>query len=453
MFCHVKNFTYFCEVFKNELNSMKSYMPKIEKLSQDITPFGGISYINAEFNRCGLAQLIDSELGNRVKTTGYTYSEIFRTWSDIIFCGGDCAEDVQIHLRKSLEQIPNNAVPGPDVLLRGIKELAADNTGVVSESGNIYQFNINDKMNGLNIKSLLLTGELESGKSYDFDYDNQIISHGKYDAKRTYKHNTGYFPGVATIGNKIIYVENRDGNANVKIAQAETLKRAYKTVKDHGMSIKRSRMDAGSYSKEIIDAVSQNSELFYIRANRCMSLTERIAQIDKDAWQTIEINYKEYQVTSLPFTQFFEDRNYRLVIMREKSKDAQLDLFTGDSFIYRSILTNDRESSEKAVIEYYNARGGSEKIFDIRNNDFGWRHLPCSDMKHNTVYLILTAMIKNFYNYIAGKVSAVFTDIFPTTRLKRFIFRFISVPARWYYRGRQWILGLYTDRPYEKIFV
>jgi len=28
--------------------------------------------------------------------------------------------------------------------------------------------------------------------------------------------NTGYFPGVATIGNTIVYVENRDGNANVK---------------------------------------------------------------------------------------------------------------------------------------------------------------------------------------------------------------------------------------------
>jgi len=28
--------------------------------------------------------------------------------------------------------------------------------------------------------------------------------------------NTGYFHGIATIGNKIVGVENRDGNANVK---------------------------------------------------------------------------------------------------------------------------------------------------------------------------------------------------------------------------------------------
>ena len=432
---------------------MKSYMPKIKKLSPKLTPFGGICYVNAEFNRCGLGQLIDIELGNRCQKAGYSYSDIFRTWFNLFFCGGDCAEDIQVHLNHTLKQIPDNAVPLADTLLRGVKELAVDNTRVTTDSGKTYQFNINDKMNSLNINSLLLTGELESEKSYDFDYDNQIISHEKWDAQRTYKKNTGYFPGIATIGNKIVYVENRDGNANVKTEQSETLKRAYSLLKENKIMVNRSRMDAGSYSKEIIDVVSQNSRLFYIRANRCESLTERIGQIDKASWQTVEINFKEYEVTSSDFTQFFQERNYRLVVMREKGKSAQLDLFTGDNCIYRSILTNDWNSSEKEVIEYYNGRGSSEQIFDIQNNDFGWGHLPCSDMNHNTVYLILTSMIKNFYNYIISKISKVFTDILPTSRLKRFIFRFINVPARWYYRSRQWILGLYSDRPYEKVFV
>ena len=137
--------------------------------------------------------------------------------------------------------------------------------------------------------------------------------------------------------------------------------------------------------------------------------------------------------------------------MREKSSDLQLDLFTGDNFKYRCILTNDYNSSEKEIIEYYNQRGASEKIFDVQNNDFGWKHLPCSDMHHNTVYLILTAMIKNFYLHIIQKASKFFKDISPKMRLKRFIFRFISVPARWVFQNRQWILRLYTDRPYERL--
>jgi len=144
-------------------------------------------------------------------------------------------------------------------------------------------------------------------------------------------------------------------------------------------------MDAGSYSEKIIKAVS--SQLFYIRANKCESLTEEIRQIID--WQTVEINFKNYEVASVPFTHFL--------------------------------------------------------------NDFGWNHLPTSNMNSNTAYLILTAMLKNFYNYLVNKVADVFTDILPTSRLKRFIFRFITVPGRYVYRGRQWILQLYTNRPYEKV--
>jgi hypothetical protein len=62
------------------------------------------------------------------------------------------------------------------------------------------------------------------------------------------------------------------------------------------------------------------------------------------------------------------------------------------------------------------------------------------------------AMAKNFYNYVIDKVSKVFTDIKPTSRLKRFIFRFITVIGKWVYKGRQWILQLKTDKPYEKVF-
>jgi len=432
---------------------MKSFATKVVKSSQKVTPFGGISYVNAEFNNSGLAQLIDNELGVRGSGTGYSYSEIFRTWNHVFFCGGECAEDIQVHLRNTLEEIPGNNVPSADTLLKGIKQLAVENTEVTTpNSEKVYQFNINERMNILNIKSLLLTEQLEKGGCYDFDYDNQIISHEKYDAKKTYKMTTGYFPGVATIGDKIVYVENRDGNANVKTGQDKTLERAYALLKEHEITVNRSRMDAGSYSKAIIEVVSANSKLFYIRANKCADLCDRIREIPKADWQNIEINYKEYKVASLVFTQFLEDRHYRLVVMGEKSNERQEDIFYGDNCIYRCILTNDWKSSEKEIIEYYNQRGSSEKTFDIQNNDFGWGHLPCSDMHHNTVYLILTAMIKNFYNYIVQKVSKVFTDIPATSRLKRFIFRFICVPGRWYHRGRQWTLELYSDRPYEKIF-
>jgi hypothetical protein len=44
-----------------------------------------------------------------------------RNLFNIFFCGGDCAEDIQTHLREALENIPGNSVPSADTLLRGKK--------------------------------------------------------------------------------------------------------------------------------------------------------------------------------------------------------------------------------------------------------------------------------------------------------------------------------------------
>jgi len=424
---------------------------KVQKISNNVSPFSGISFVNNCFDKIGMSQLIDNELGSRVKEGGYSYSDIIKNFLNVFYSGGDCAEDIQTHLGKHLKSIPNNHVPSADTILRGIKELATENSTFTSKQGKNYDFNINMSLNTLNIKTLLHTKQLENGIYYDFDYDNQIIATEKYDTKHTYKGMKGYFPGVATIGDKIVYIENRDGNANVKFEQAATLTRAFELLKENGVKINRSRMDAGSYSKEIINVVAANSKLFYIRANKCEDLYNQITEINN--WETVEINCKNYEVSSLTFAQFCEEKNYRLVIMREKTGDNQRDLFTGEAFKYRSILTDDWQSAEKEVIEYYNQRGSSEKTFDVMNNDFGWKHLPCSFMNENTAYLLIMAMAKNFYNYFVKKVSHIFKNILPTTRLKRFIFRFISVAGKWVYKGRQWVLKLFTDQPYELLKV
>jgi len=426
-------------------------MIKVQNYKKSVSPFSGISFVNASFTNIGLSELIDSELGKRVKYTGYSYSKIIRNLTNVFLSGGGVIEDVSSHLGIHLKEIPNNNVPSPDTIQRGLKELSTENTVYQSKSGIRYDFNINKKLNLLNIKSLLLTKQLEPNKSYDFDYDNQITANKKYDAKRTYKKNKGYFPGVATIGNTIVYVENRDGNANVKFKQAETLQNAYGLLNSQDIAINRSRMDAGSYSKEIIGVVAKNSKLFYIRANKSDTVLEQVQEISD--WTDIELNHKNYQVASIKFKQFNEDKNYRLVIMREKTANDQVDAFTGDTFKYRSILTNDWENTEKDIIEYYNNRGASEKIFDVMNNDFGWKRMPFSFLNENNTFMIITAMIKNFYTYFVDLVSKVFDNITPTTRIKGFVFRFISVAGKWVNQGRGWILKLYSKSPYKQLLI
>lgn len=421
--------------------------------SESYQSFGGIIFPLRELRTIGLCSLIDHELGVRAKNQGYPYSEIIESLFALYFCGGDCIEDLHTHLRDELCQIPGLRLPSPDTVLRGIKELSTENTAYVSpSSGNSYNFNINTRLNKLMLKALMITKQLTVDKSYDFDYDNELIPTEKWDAQYSYKKCFGYFPGVATIGNNIVYIENRDGNTNVRFKQEETLERAYSLLKEQGILINRSRMDCGSYSKEIIKVVEKYSRHFYIRARKSCEMYRQIQEVKQ--WRLVEINHIRYEVASIPFTLFEQDKNYRLVITRQASEDKQGNLFTGDHCIYRSILTNDGESTEDEVIAFYNERGASERIFDQMNNDFGWKRLPCSFQNQNNVFMILTAMIKNFFSYIIAKYSTICEGITPTSRLKKFIYRFVTVVGKWRYRARQWHLTLFTKRTcYKKLLL
>ena len=74
-------------------------------------------------------------------------------------------------------------------------------------------------------------------------------------------------------------------------------------------------------------------------------------------------------------------------------------------YTYRCIMTNDYEMSLLDVVHFYNQRGSSERIFDELNNGFGWRHLPKSFMAENTVFLIVTVLIRNLDKLLMSGVD------------------------------------------------
>lgn len=152
--------------------------------------------------------------------------------------------------------------------------------------------------------------------------------------------------------------------------QAETLEKAYLALEENGIKVGQSRMDCGSYSKEIVETVARHTHLFYIRANRCETLRRRISEIDDSTWEDVEINYIKCQLSSIPFTAFLEEEGYRLVVQRTLRDNGQSDLFDGE-YVYRCILTNDTQLSNRDVVQFYNMRGCTERCFDCMNNDFG----------------------------------------------------------------------------------
>ena len=424
-------------------------MAKVQIKSEKITPFGGIFSIMEQFDAL-LSNVIDSTLGLRSRTFGYQYSEILRSLMCVFFCGGSCIEDVSTHLMRHLSSHPRLSICSADTILRAIKELTVSNITYTSPvSGKSYDFNTSDKMNELLVKSLVSTGELRKGQRYDLDFDHQLIATEKYDAKPTYKKFTGYSPGIAVIGDHIVGIENRDGNANVRFHQQDTLERVFTGLENNGICINRVRMDCGSCSEDIVDMVKAHCNHFYIRANRCSSFYDDMFILR--GWRTEEINGIEYELNSMRVEKW-KGKVYRLVVQRQRRTDNIQEIWEGE-YTYRCILTNDFDSDVREIVEFYNMRGGKERIFDDMNNGFGWKRLPKSFMAENTVYLLMTAIIRNFYKTIIKRMNVKEFGLSTTSRIKTFVFKFISVPAKWIKTSGEYRLNIYTVNPaYARVF-
>ena len=431
-------------------------MTKVAIKNENITSFGGIYHIMDVFSKLGFEKLTESVLDRRGSSgKAFSYGSILGSLFFSNLCGGECLEDINV-LIGQFKQRPDTLLPGADTVGRGLKELAEENIVYKSEtSGKSYSFNTAEKLNTLLLRMIRRMGLIKAGSHVDLDFDHQFVPARKFDAKYSYKQDHGYFPGWASIGGIIVGGENRDGNTNVKFHQEDTLRRIMDRVTSElGVVIERFRADCGSFSKEIIQTVEQRCNTFYIRAANCGSRYENFRQLKE--WKSVELGYEKCDVTSINMDNLIEGRSYRLVVQLSPLKDKhgreQTDMF-GVIYTYRCILTNDYDSSVREIVEFYNLRGEKERIFDDMNNGFGWDRLPKSFMAENTVFLLLTALIRNFYKVIIQRPAVKKFGLNATSRIKTFVFRFVSVPAKWIRTSRRYVLNIYTcNNAYADVF-
>ena len=187
-------------------------MAKVSKKFEKLTPFGGNYFTNRAFSSLSFDKVINETLGKRSSTyNGYQWDEIVSSMLDVYLSGGNCVEDVnrkECHIRET----PDTRIPTSHTVGRAIKELACENTSYSSSSGRTYEFNANSKLNELLMKLNMQMGLFRQGQTVNVDFDHVFIKAEKDDAKYSYKHAFGYFPGVVSINGVIVYIENRDGN-------------------------------------------------------------------------------------------------------------------------------------------------------------------------------------------------------------------------------------------------
>jgi len=151
---------------------------------ENIQSFGGINFADKILRNVGIYDQIGEILGNRGITATYGYSDLFPSYLSMVFCGGECAEDISEHLTSELSSLKCFRPPSADTLLRMQKELSTEKETFISNSGTHYEFCTNKKMNRLMLGLLLNTGQLSpKHDGYILDYDNQFIPTGKYDSE------------------------------------------------------------------------------------------------------------------------------------------------------------------------------------------------------------------------------------------------------------------------------
>ncbi len=416
-----------------------------------ISAFGGINFVFEYLKKNNFESLYNSSLPTLKNQSKYDWSDVINSLLTIYMCGGDCIEDLQTHLRDHFINNPFINIPSPDTVLRRLSGLAQENRTCRTKRGNVdHTYNTNQVLEKLNVLLLKKLGVFETDE-ITLDYDNTIIFNEKSDSKMTYKRNPGYQPGVCTINEQqVFYIENRNGNSDAKSFQADTLKRMFKLLKNNKIkTVDHFRADAASYQYDIIDFLDNHVENFYIGCKN--SYVEKyFTQVTE--WKPFinscegEMEVGEINIT--PFQrqakkQGKDAKIYRLVVKRKLKKDGQYDIFTQDAYEYRAILTNNTDYTVSQIVSFYNHRGNMEKQFDILKNDFGWNNMPFSKLEQNTVFLYLTAICRNLYHKIIQYFSMKTKTLKPTYRIKKFLFRFIIIPAKWVRRARQEQLQLY----------
>jgi Transposase DDE domain. len=422
--------------------------------SSHLSPFGGLNFILEEFEKLRIDQLLTSNLPKLASNSHYSWKDlIFSFWS-VYFCGGSCIEDLGENFRGFLRDSPYVKAPSPDRVLSRFKELSKPKYLCKTPRGKaINEFSENTALNLLNIKILKrINPEKYTRRDLILDYDNTIIFTNKADARNTYLKEYGYCPGVGIIGSDIVGIQNRNGNSVAYALQENTLETMFENLKQEGISIDAFRADSGSYKFDILNVVNRHVNKVYMRVKMRTSIYHVINKIDN--W--VEITAKDGRTLhrgSSKFTPFKRAaqnqkkkdllREYRIIVTKENNNDGQINIFTNEACVYSCIMTSDFEKTDDEIVFLYNQRGTIEREFDVLKNDFGWKHLPFSKLEQNTVFLILTAMCRNLYDYIIQKFSSLYQNLKSNYRIKKFIFRFICIPAKWIKHARYKQLKIY----------
>ena len=123
--------------------------------SAPISSFGGLNFVLEELTNLKIDHLINQSLPKLAAQSKYSWKDIFYSYWSILFCGGDCAEDLSVNLKSCFSENPFIKGPSADRLLARLKELSLPIQTFKERKSKVdNEFSRNDNLNLLNLKLL-----------------------------------------------------------------------------------------------------------------------------------------------------------------------------------------------------------------------------------------------------------------------------------------------------------
>jgi hypothetical protein len=116
-----------------------------------ISAFGGINFVFEYLEEGNYRNLFEKHLRGLAPQSTYSWKDIIYSMLSIYLCGGDCIEDLQVHLKAHFQRNPFVNLPSSDTVLKRLKELSEDNNQCLTIRGSVeHTYNRNSRLEEFN---------------------------------------------------------------------------------------------------------------------------------------------------------------------------------------------------------------------------------------------------------------------------------------------------------------
>jgi hypothetical protein len=153
----------------------------------------------------------------------------------------------------------------------------------------------------------------------------------------------------------------------------------------------RVRMDAGFYSREIVDALLDRDLDFSISAKLTTALRATIDGLSGEAWKAYPWEEKA-EWSEFSYRPQDWPRAMRMIVKRTPFFEGAQRVL--GEYFYTCVITN-RRGAGSSVLRHHLARGGAENYIEEFKNGIGARLLPSQNFMANWAWLVIAQLAYN----------------------------------------------------------